>query len=410
MRILIVSQYFWPENFRVNDLVAGLVSRGHAVTVLTGLPNYPSGRFFHGYGWRGPWLEDHAGAKVVRVPLLPRGRGGSVRLTLNYLSFVLSGIWGAVFRLRGPFDVIIVFETSPITVGIPAAFARWRFRAPILFWVLDLWPDSLAATGAVRSPLALGAVSRLVRWVYRRCARVLVESHAFIPEVARHGVPLARILYFPNWVEAGYRVLDARLSDKVPSLPAGFRVMFAGNIGAAQDFPAVLAAAERLKERTDVHWLIVGDGRMADWVKNEARARGLKQQVHFLGQQPSETMPHFFAAADALLVSLKPEPIFALTVPGKLQSYLACGRPVLAMLDGEGARLVEEAEAGLVCPAGDAVALADNVIKLAALSPVERERLGANGRRYAETHFDRDRLFDRLEEWINEVVHEECRP
>ena len=352
-------------------------------------------------------MEDYAGAKVVRVPLLPRGHGGSMRLIFNYLSFVLSGIWGAAFRLHGPFDVIIVFETSPITVGIPAAFARWRFQAPILFWVLDLWPDSLAATGAVRSPLVLGEVSRLVRWVYRRCARVLVQSRAFIPEVVRHGVPRERVLYFPNWVEPEYRGLDARLSDKVPPLPAGFKVMFAGNIGIAQDFPAVLAAAERLKERTDVHWLIVGDGRMADWAKKKVQDCGLEEQVRFLGQQPSETMPYFFAAADAMLVSLKSEPIFALTIPGKLQSYLACGRPVLAMLDGEGARVVEEAEAGLVCPAGDAETLADNVVRLAALSPEERERLGANGRRYAATHFDRERLFDRLEEWINEAVHEE---
>lgn len=407
MRLLVVSQYFWPENFRVNDLVAGLVSRGHTVTVLTGLPNYPSGRLYRGYGLRGPWHEEHAGATVVRVPLLPRAGGGGIRLFLNYLSFVLCGIWGALFRLRGPFDAIVVFETSPITVGIPAAFARWRFRAPILFWVLDLWPDSLAATGAVRSPMALAAVSQLVRWIYRRCARVLVQSRAFIPEVERHEVPRSRILYFPNWVEAEYRAADVKPPVRIPTLPAGFRVMYAGNIGAAQDFPAVLSAAEALKERADVHWLIVGDGRMAEWTKKEVRARNLENQVHFLGQQPSETMPDLFAIADALLVSLRREPIFTLTVPGKLQSYLACGRPILAMLDGEGARVVEEAGAGLVSQAGDAASLAANVRRMAAMSPEERERLGANGRRYAENHFDRERLFDRLEEWINEVVYEE---
>ncbi len=407
MRVLIVTQNFWPENFRVNDVAAGLVSRGHVVTVLTGLPNYPAGRFFSGYNWRGPWLEEYAGAKVVRVPLLPRGRGGSLRLIFNYLSFVLCGVWGAVFRLRGPFDVIFVFQTSPITVGIPAAFARWRFRAPILFWVLDLWPESLTAVGAVRSAAALSAVSMLVRWIYARCARVLVQSRAFVPLVAYHGVPQRRILYFPNWVETGYHAVDAQSSNKVPSLPEGFRVMFAGNIGTAQDFPAVLAAAERLRARADVHWLIVGDGRMAARVKEEVRERGLEGRVHFLGQWPSEMMPHFFAAADALLVSLKREPIFALTIPGKLQSYLACGRPILAMLDGEGARVVEAAKAGLVCPAGDAEGLAANVTRLAALSLENRGRFGVNGRHYAETHFNREILFDQLEVWINEVVQEE---
>ncbi len=409
MRVLVVTQYFWPENFRVNDLVSGLVARGHAVTVLTGLPNYPSGSFFQGYSWRGPWMEDHGGARVVRVPLFPRGQGGYLRLVLNYLSFVLCGIWGVIFRLRGPFDAIFVFEPSPITVGIPAVVARWRFRAPILFWVLDLWPDSLAATGALRSRNMLNAVGWLVRWIYARCARVLVQSCAFIPEVTRYGVSRPRILYFPNWVEPGYRAVDAPASDKVLRLPAGFRVMYAGNIGSAQDFPAILAAAALLKERVDVHWVIVGDGRMAEWVKKEARERGLEGRVHFLGQQPSEMMPHFFAAADTLLVSLKREPIFALTVPGKLQSYLACGRPILAMLDGEGARVVEEAKAGLVCPAGDAAALAANVARLAAMSPQERAQLGANARRYAEVHFNRERLFDRLAEWMNEIVQEARR-
>lgn len=407
MNVLVVSQYFWPENFRINDLVAGLIGRGHAVTILTGLPNYPSGRFPLGYSWRGPWQEDYVGARVVRVPLLPRGRGSSLQLALNYLSFVLCGSWAAMFRLRGPFDVILVFEPSPITVGIPAAFARWRFRVPILFWVLDLWPDSLSATGTVGSPMVLRAAGWLVRWVYARCSRVLLQSRAFVPKVIHYGVPETRLLYFPNWVEAWYRAVDAQSLVNVHSLPVGFKVMFAGNIGAAQDFPAVLTAAESLKERADIHWLIVGDGRMAAWAKNEVRNRGLEERVHFLDQQPAETMPYLFAAADAMLVSLKREPIFALTVPGKLQSYLACGRPIVAMLDGEGARIIEEAGAGLVCPAGDPEGLAANVTRLAALSVAERERLGASGRRYAEIHFDRERLFDRLETWMNEAVQEE---
>ncbi len=406
VRLLVVSQYFWPENFRVNELVGELIGRGHVVTVLTGLPNYPSGHFYRGYGWGGPWRESRASAEVVRVPLLPRGVGGGVRLALNYLSFVLFGIWGVLFRLRGPFDAIIVFETSPITVGIPAAVARWRFRAPILFYVLDLWPDSLTATGAVRSRMALAAVEWLVRWIYVRCDRVLVQSRAFVPEVTRRGVPPSHVLYFPNWVEAEYLAANIGFADNLPPLPAGFRVMYAGNIGAAQDFPAILAAVELLKSQVDVHWLIVGDGRMGEWVRREVSERGLQEKVHFLGQQPAETMPYFFAAADVLLVSLKREPIFALTVPGKLQSYLAGGRPILAMLDGEGARVVEEAGAGLVGPAGDARVLAANVKKMAMLSREERERLGTNGRRYAETHFGRQHLFDRLEEWINEAVRE----
>ncbi len=410
MRVLIVTQHFWPENFRVNDLAAGLVSRGHEVTVLTGLPNYPSGRFFPGYNLRGPWSEQYAGMEIVRVPLLSRGHGRGIRLILNYLSFVVFGIWGALFRLRGPFDAIFVSESSPVTVGIPAAFARWRFKAPILFWVLDLWPDTLAATGVVRSPAVLRAVSALGRWVYAQCARVLVQSKAFIPGVENHGVNSRHILYFPNWVESAYSAADQSKETPLPELPKGFKVMFAGNIGMAQDFPSILAAAELLKARTDVHWVIIGDGRMAGWVKDEVFKRGLTEQVHFLGQHPTEMMPRFFAQADALLVSLKQEPLFAMTIPGKVQSYLACGRPTLAMLDGEGAKVVEEASAGLVCGAGDYRGLAANIERLALLSPMKRKEMGDNGRRYAADHFHRERLFDNFEQWMREVVEEQAAP
>lgn len=406
MNILVVSQYFWPEDFRVNDLVVGLVARGHDVTVLTGLPNYPEGRFNAGYGWRGPWSETYAGARIVRVPLTPRGSACAWRLVLNYLSFAASASCGALWRLRGPFDLIFVSQVSPITVGIPATFARWRFRAPILFWVLDLWPDTLSALGVVRSRRMLGAVSVLVRWIYAQCSRILVQSRGFVPQVARHGVPEKDILYFPQWVESGYEKVGAEKDSASPELPPGLRVMFAGNIGEAQDFPAIIEAADLLKAE-DVAWLIVGDGRMAQRTMEEVERRGLRHRVHFLGRHAPAAMPAFFAAADALLVSLKPDPIFSLTVPGKVQSYLASGRPVLAMLDGEGARVVEEAQAGFVCAAGDAQGLAANVLKLAALSREARDRLGASGKAYARQHFDRERLLDQLQEWSEAVVKEQ---
>lgn len=405
MRLLIVSQYFWPENFRINDLVADMVGRGHDVTVLTGQPNYPSGRFFPGYGWWKPQTERYQGARVVRVPLVPRGSARRARLALNYLSFAAFGALGAWLRLRGKFDAIFVFEVSPITVGIPAIVASRRFRAPILFWVLDLWPESLSAVGGVQSPSLLRAVDRLVRWIYRNCARVLVQSRGFIPEIARHGVPDAKILYFPSWGEALFQPLPQADSALLPPLPEGFKVLFAGNIGEAQDLPAVLRAAECLRDRTEIHWLIVGDGRMAAWAKEEVQRRDLSQ-VHFLGRHPLESMPHFYAAADALLLPLKREPIFALTIPGKLQSYLACARPILAMLDGEGARIVQESNAGLTCRAGDADGLAAQVLKLAAMSDNDREAMGLNGRKYYEANFDRTRLFDQLETWLEDAIQE----
>lgn len=406
MNLLIVTQYFWPENFRINDLVTDLVKRGHEITVLTGLPNYPGGEFAEGYSWKkGPWRQNYAGATVLRTLLLRRGSCGGVRLALNFFSFALFGSWRAWFGLRQSFDAIFVFGASPVTVGIPAIVASRRGKAPILFWVLDLWPESLTAAGGVRSPLVLGAVDRMVKWIYRRCSRVLVQSRAFIPEMARHGVPQEDIHYFPSWSEAVFQPLCQPDLEQLPLLPQGFKVLFAGNIGEAQDFSAVLAAAEILRDRTDISWLIVGDGRMAGWAKDEARGRGL-ERVFFLGRYPLEIMPHFYAAADALLLPLKQEPIFALTIPGKLQSYLACARPILAMLDGEGSRIVREAEAGLTCPAGDSVGLAANLLSLANMPVDARIAMGLNGRRYCEANFNQVRLFDQLESWLLEAAGE----
>lgn len=406
MRLLVVSQYFWPENFRINDLVAGLVEHGHEVTVLTGQPNYPRGRFFAGYGFFGPYRQSHAGADIIRVPLLPRGTGGSFQLALNYLSFALFACLGVLFSIPrgGRYDAIFVFAPSPVTVGIPSALARWRFGAPMLFWVLDLWPESLSAVGAVRSPHILVGVERLVHWIYSRCDLVLVQSRAFFPYIERHGVAFERIRYFPNWGEAVFDEADQAAPGHEPTLPdGGFRVLYAGNVGVAQDFPTLIEAATLLRERHDILWIVAGDGRMGQWAREEVARRGLERTVYFLGLRPLEEMPSLFASAHALLLSLKSENIFALTVPGKLQSYLASGKPVLAMLNGEGARIVSEAEAGYTCAAGDARALADSVAHMASLPPAERAAMGARARDYFSDNFSRKRVFDQLERWLNEL-------
>lgn len=405
MKILIVSQYFHPENFRINDLAVGMVERGHSVTVLTGIPNYPDGRYFAGYGLFRNRREDYHGVEIIRAPLVSRGSARGFRLVVNYLSFALCACFTGLFRVRGRYDAIFVFEVSPITVGIPAIFMKWLKQAPILFWVLDLWPETLAAVGAVKSERGLALVGQLVRFIYRHCDRVLVQSCAFIPAVAKMGVPVENIDYFPSWGETLYQPMDKRQAEQgLPPLPQGFRVLFAGNIGISQDFESVLAAAEKLAGKWgDIHWLVVGDGRQFSWLQEQIRVRGLEQHVHLLGRYPLEKMPAFLAAADALLVSLKRDPIFALTIPAKIQSYLACAKPVLAMLDGEGARIVQESGAGLVCPAENADALADIVEKMYRQSEGERTCMGQAGRRYYEMHFDRATLFSRLAAWMQEL-------
>jgi len=404
MKLLIVSQYFWPENFRINDLAVGLEEHGHEVTVLTGKPNYPEGRFFTSYGLFRHNRDDYHGMRVVRVPLIPRGRGGGLRLALNYASFAFFASLVAPFRCRDPYDAILVYEPSPVTVGLPAIVIKKRTGAPLFFWVQDLWPESLSATEAVRSPSVIALVERLVRFIYRRCDRILVQSLAFFEPIRRLGVETDRILYFPNSAEQFYAPFEAKEAPVGEALPTGFRVMFAGNIGAAQSLETILAAAEKLRTEAYIHWIILGDGRLAPWVKSEIVRRGLEQCVHLLGRHPAESMPHWFSRADVMLVTLRRDPIFALTVPAKVQSYLACAKPIIAALDGEGGRIVRASGAGIAVAAEDSDALAAAVLTMYKVPASERQNMGLRGRSYFETHFERSMLLERLDGWLHDLV------
>ncbi|MEJ6002171.1 glycosyltransferase family 4 protein [Paucibacter soli] len=400
--MLVLSQYFWPEVFRVNEIVAELTQRGHEVTVLTGRPNYPDGEVFADYAAHPQAYARYAGAEVIRVPLRPRGKG-SLRLVLNYWSFVFWGCLLGPWKLRGRgFDAIFVFETSPISAALPALLLRKIKRAPLLLWVLDLWPDTLSAIGIVRSPRLLGWVGALVRFIYQRCDLILAQSRGFFPRIECWSREPAKSRYFPQWAEAAFDVDLGKVEMAAELGPhcCCFNIMFAGNIGEAQDFPAILDAAEQLRERRDIHWLIVGDGRAAEAVRADIANRGLQETVFMLGRHPLERMPGFFKGADALLVSLKAEPIFAMTIPGKVQAYLAAGRPLLGMLDGEGAQVIRDASAGLVCAAGDGAALAACVAEMAALDEQARATMGRNGQAYCRQEFDRATLIGQLERWL----------
>ena len=404
MQILIVTQYFWPENFRINDLANELVNRGHSVTVLTGIPNYPAGRVFKDYRQNPDGFGHYVGAAVRRVPMLARGQG-PVRLSLNYLSFVIGACLFGPWRLRAQqADVIFVFEPSPVTVGLPAVLLGRIKHAPVVFWALDLWPETLAAVGVVRSPRMLGWVGHLVRFIYKRCTLVLGQSRGFLGSIAKYCSDTEKIRYFPSWAEEVFNEPDLLPATEVPARESVFNVLFAGNIGEAQDFPAVLAAAETLRHNAGIRWLIVGDGRKFDWLQGEVARRGLQDSVLLLGRFPVERMPSFYAHADALLVSLKKDPVFSMTIPGKVQSYLMAGVPMIGMLDGEGAQVITDANAGLVCAAGDAKGLAAVVLQMETLGTNQRHQFGLNGRAYAQKEFGRDLLMDRLESLLVEAV------
>jgi colanic acid biosynthesis glycosyl transferase WcaI len=388
----------------VNDLVVALAGRGHEVEVVTGLPNYPHGSLYPGYSWRGPWSERFHGVPVWRVPLVSRGRKKNWRLAINFASFALFAALLGPLRVRGRFDAVLVYQPSPVTAVIPGLVLGRLRRTPVLLWIQDLWPDTLVAVG-------LSPQSRLVKWagalsrrLHRWCDGLLVQSSAFVPALQAAGIDAARITYLPNWAEDYYRPIER---DDVPDPMAGidgFRVVFAGNIGTAQSFETILEAASRLRDVREIRWIVVGDGNMRQWLETEVERRGLRHAVRLIGWQPAERMPHFFAHADALLVTLRPDPVFGLTIPSKLQTYIACGKPVVAALDGEGAALIRESGAGIAGPAGDAASLAESVMRLYRMGCEARCAMGTAAREYYERHFARPQLLARLERCMSEAA------
>ncbi len=394
MRVLIVSQYYWPEGFRINDVARALSEKGIEVEVLTGKPNYPRGEIFAGYCAWGCQQEAYEGININRVPLLARGRGGW-RLALNYLSFVVSGLLFAPWMLRKKkYDVIFIYAPSPILQAIPAIFLGWLKGCPVVLWVQDLWPESLFATGHIRNQMVLKLAERVVRFIYRHTDLLLVQSKAFEAPV-RSLASNTPIEYYPNSVDDAFTMPAKGELPEVAGLGEGFSVMFAGNIGAAQAVDVIVEAASLLREYRDIHFVVLGDGSSRAWMLNEVQKSGLNN-FHLPGRFPVETMPGFMQKASVLLVTLADQPIFAATVPNKVQAYMAAGRPIIACLNGEGARLVVEAGAGLATPAEDAKALADTILRLYQLSPAERETMGNNGRKYYQEHFNHDRLIDQL--------------
>lgn len=401
LRILIVSQYFWPENFRITDLSLALKEKGHEVTILTGMPNYPAGKLHDGYSWWKNRREIMQDIPIVRVPLFVRRESKPWQLVLNYVSFVFSACLLAPWLLRKKnFDIVFYVNYSPITAAIPAILMAKLKKAPIFFWVQDLWPESLGAAGAVKSPTILLMVSWMVKKIYHSCDRILVQSQSFIEPAVAVGADRKKIQYFPNWAESLYKPVELSADSierkEVPN--DGFIVMFAGNLGVAQSLESIVAAAEILRNE-NIHWVFLGDGRRRDWLQNTVTDKQL-DKVHVLGSRPIERMPAYFSLADVMLVTLKDDSVMATTIPGKVQSYLACNKPIIGALNGAGARIIDDSQAGYSVASGDVQGLASAVLRMSRLNKLERDAMGQSARYYYEQNFDRDKLIDQLELWM----------
>lgn len=387
LKVLVVSHYFWPESFRINQVVNDLSSGGAEVVVLTGFPNYPDGKTFEGYrSWK-PMIEDHPnGYEIVRVPVVPRGRSGAFRLFLNYVTFVVSGVLFGSILLRGRrFDVQFVYCTTPVIQGFVGLWFKWLKQAPVVLWVQDIWPRALAATGYIKSPLQLKLIGRAVTALYRGCDLILGQSHSFVRLIAPQAGDTP-VEHFPN---PGEHPVAAERGER---LPAGkFNVVFAGNIGRAQAMDTVLAAAELLSGSSDIQITLFGSGSMSEWTADQVKKRGI-ENLKLAGRVPPDQMPSIYAESSVLLLPLVDDPDVAETVPSKLQSYFGAGRPIIAAVNGEAARIVRDAGAGLACPAEDPAALADAIKDLRDRSVAEREAMSAAALHYFSEHYEPQRL------------------
>ncbi len=406
MRIVILAQYYPPEPIpKPHELACGLVERGHEVVVITGFPNYPAGKLYAGTHLR-PWTWDTLdGIRVLRLPLYPDHSRSAVRRMLNYGSFaVAAALLGTV--LSGRVDVMFA-EHPPLTIGLAAWILGRVRRSPFLFQVNDLWPESVEATGMVRSRQVLDWLGRLERFVYRKAAAIAVISPGMKGNLVGKGVPSEKIYVVPHWAdESLYRPVPPDLElAKDLGMTGRFNVVFAGQLGLAQGLDVVLDAADELSDLPDVQFVLVGDGTDAERLRRVASERDLAN-IRFLGRQPAERMPHIFAISDVLFVHLRDEPLFRITIPSKTIAYMACGRPVLMALEGDAADLIRGAGAGVTCRAGDAKALAETIRSLRSMPRAELEKMGHAGREAFLKSYSRSVLLDRYEVILTAIARQ----
>ena len=393
--ILICTNHFYPETFRCNDVAFELVRRGYEVTVLTAIPDYPKGKYFDGYGIFRKRRETVNGVKVYRGFIIPRGNGGTVRLLLNYVSFFISSIILSFYLgLFRRFDRVLIHETSPVMIGVPAVIVKKIQKIPLLFWVLDLWPESLQAAGGINNPKVLGMFEMLTKWIYQHSDKILISSKGFVESITQKGDYADRLVYFPNWAD---KALENSGDYHLPVFPDGFIVMFAGNMGEAQDFDHIMETARLLKDEKNIHFVFVGDGRKRPWVEQYRDEHGLQEMVHWVGRHPVEAMPSFFEKADVMLMTLKDVGIFHLTAPAKLQAYMSAAKPVLAMMNGEGPRLIAEAECGRSVAAGDSEGLARVIMKMSKMDKAVLAEMGRKGKEFQMAHFELGKSLSHLE-------------
>lgn len=402
MKVLVVSQYFWPENFRINDLCSELQERGHEITVLTGIPNYPEGNIYQKFLENPDKFKFYKNIEIIRVPISSR-KSGKLALILNYLSYFISASLIGSWKLRNKkFDIIFVCQLSPATVALPAIFLGKIKKIPIAMWILDLWPDSLNAVGAIKNKFLLFSIKVLMNFIYRRCSIIFVQSVSFKDKVSSLTNHSKKVLYIPNWAE-DYFVDNNFIKESYYIRSNNFIVTFAGNIGLAQDMDCVINAA-KLLNNYNIEIRLIGDGSDASRVLELIESNKLQNKVKMLGRHPLESMPKFFLESDVMLITLSDKEIFSMTIPGKLQSYMAVSKPIIGAINGEARQVIEKSGSGYCVSSGDYKGLADAILKMSRLSKAQRVVMGNNGKKFYCKEFERQIIIDRFEENLSSLI------
>lgn len=399
--ILVITQYFYPEQFRINDICTEWVKRGYKVTVITGIPNYPQGKYYPGYALFKKRKEIYNGIKIIRIPLIPRGKN-SIMLTLNYLSFVVSGFFWKMFtRIKA--DYIFIFEVSPMTQALPGVWYAKKRKIPCYLYVQDLWPENVEIITGITNKYIIGLIGNMVDYIYARCTKIFTTSNSFIESISKRGVPIEKIEYWPQYAEDFYYPMGKASIQEISDNGA-FNIIFAGNIGNAQGIDILPRAAAILKEKKlnrQICFNIVGDGRYKETLIDLVNSSNVNDMFNFIPKQPANRIPEFLAASDAAFLCLTDSPLFSMTIPAKLQSYMACGIPIIASAEGETVKIIKEANAGICVPPGDADKLAKIIIELSVKSNEELKKIGNNARYYYNSNFNKEELLNKMDIYFN---------
>jgi glycosyltransferase involved in cell wall biosynthesis len=408
--ILVISQYFYPEQFRINDICTEWVKRGYKVTVITGIPNYPQGKYYEGHGLLKKRIETYNGINIKRIPLIPRGKN-SIMLVLNYLSFVVSGFfWNMVTRIKA--DYVFIFEVSPMTQALPGVWYAKKKKVPCYLYVQDLWPENIEIVAGITNKTILGVIGKMVDYIYANCSKVFTTSNSFVKSIAKRGVLIEKIEYWPQYAEDFYQPLKKMNVQEIP-VDDIFNIIFTGNIGSAQGLDILPKTAVILKEKKldrKICFNIVGDGRYKEELTELVNKSNVSEMFNFVQKQPAVYIPKLIAANDAAFLCLTASELFAMTIPAKLQSYMACGIPIIASANGETNIIINKSNSGVCSPAGDFRRLSEIIIDLYNKPQEQLNQLGANARKYYNDNFNKDELLNRMDYYFgNNSISEEIQ-